>query len=72
MDVDAIGDELDEGALIEQGGEREPGCPMVEPRHRVEQVGRAGRAGGIARACLVERRAPSGRATTRTPCRGAS
>ena len=56
MDVDAIGDELDEGALIEQGGEREPGRPMVEPRHRVEQVGRAGRAGRIARARLFERR----------------
>ncbi len=55
MDVDAVGDELDIGRVVEECREGETRGTMVEAAHRVEQVGRGRAAGRVAGAGLVER-----------------
>ncbi len=54
--MDPVGDELDVRRVVEQRGHGHAGRPMVHAAHRVEEVRRGGRAGGVARPRLLDGR----------------
>ena len=55
VDVDAVGDELDVGRVVEERGHCQARSPVVDAGHRVEQVRRRGPAGPVTVHRLVER-----------------
>ena len=71
IDVDAIGDQLDEHRVVEQGGDGHARRMVVDPAHRVEQVRRRAGARCVAGLRLLEGRRPNDRrgrhATVREP-----
>ena len=56
IDVQPVGDELDVGGIVEQRRERDAGRAVVDPAHRVEEVGRGRRPGRVAGPRLRDRR----------------
>jgi hypothetical protein len=56
VDVVAVGDQLDEHFVVEQGGGGEPRPVVQQPDHRVEQVGGRGATGRVAGLGLLEGR----------------
>ena len=57
IDVDAVGDQLDEDRVVEQGRDGHARRTVVDPGHRVEQVRRGAGAGRVAGPRLLEGRA---------------
>ena len=65
VDVEAVGDQLDERVVLEERRDREARRTVVDAGHRVEQVGRRSGAGRVARPAPGARSPRSGRATRR-------